>query len=415
MPEHLARSPWDFSEALKLLNDLPGQKTLPQHHAVATTAPSNVAATPHRQSNGLGDFSKIYAYLGIENNISKPLAPSPFQEASRSELNVPDPSRPPPPGPTIKDDAYASDGAVYTKKNVRFNDDADFVDATDALDSPTSEDTPGPGSPSKTKKSKREKKAALKEKKKAINAAKIAGKVETRLSKATLRLKSASDIDSEADICKPKKTSPALKAGVHSQSSATTNMRETSQKKNSVRSKVVTPSAPIQIPSTPTGASNKSKKKSVQALSASSSPAKILPHMPLHGAHLVPGPITPKIKKAEIEGQVTPQAENRLEQNNDFFTSLHFPPPLLQPSVSILTTPNKSARQVPHPLSAIFSFIVASHTLLKPTTVSNEARAMAEQTISTIIVSLNRNRSPYLLANNDPHCHFPLVFIKPIS
>lgn len=366
MPAQPTRSPWDFSEALQLLSDLPGQKDQPQRRAAATPARAGVATTPQRQSNGLGDFSKIYEYLGIKTDPIQPLAPSPWKEASNSDLDVLDPNRPPPPGPTIKDDAYASDGAVYTKKNVRFNDDADVYEATDAPDSPTSEDAPGSSSPSKTKKSKREKKAALKEKKKAINAAKVAGHAEKKLSKAALRLKSASDVDSEADIRKLKKPSPAGKASVHSQLPAMPKVEEMPQHQANIRSKVATsniptPSAPIPIPSTPTGPSNKSKKKAAQA--SSSSPTKTSV-----GGHLVPGPITPKIKKADTKAPVTPQADNWLEQNNDFFYSLQFPPPSLQPSTSISMSPKQPKRQVPR----LFSF----HALVEQTIVANEIKAV---------------------------------------
>jgi hypothetical protein len=371
MPAQLAHSPWDFSEALELLNDLPVQKGPPQSQAAPKTTQSGVATTPQRQSNGLGDFSKIYAYLGIENDPPKQPVLKSSKEALHSDLEVPDPNCPPPPGPTIKADAYASDGAVYTKKNVRFNDDADVYEPTDAPDSPTSEDAPGQSSPTKTKKSKREKKAALKEKKKAINAAKIAGKAHQKQSQAALRLKSASDVDSEADIRKLKKPSPARKASVHSQLPATPNPEETPQHQHNLRSKITTPSTPIPIPSTPTGPSNKSKKNATQASSASSSPAKSLQQMALLGGHLVPGPITPKIKRAETKAPVTPQAEARLEQNNDFFNSLQFPPPLPQSSASMLMSPKQPKRQVPR----LFSL----HTLLDQTITSNETKARVKK------------------------------------
>jgi hypothetical protein len=377
MPAQPTHSPWDFSEAVQLLNDLPGRKDPPQRNAAKNTSQSSVATTPQRQINGLGDFSKIYEYLGIKNEPPQPLAPSPFKEASNSDLDVPDPNRPPPLGPAVKDDAYASDGAVYTKKNVRFNDDTDVYEATDALDSPTSEDVLGPNSPSKTKKSKREKKAALKEKKKAINVAKIAGKTGKKEAKAALRLKSASDIDSEADIRKLKKPTPARKASVHSQLPVTPKVEETPQNQYNFRSKVSTsststPSVPIPIPSTPTGNSNKSsKKKAAQASSASSSPAKSLPQVNLLGNHLVPGPITPKSKKAENKAPVTPQAEDQLEQNNDFFNSLQFPSPSLQPSASISMSPKQAKRQVLRPFSL--------HNLLEQTIAANQSKAMAKK------------------------------------
>lgn len=397
MPAQSTRSPWDFSDAFPILRSPSDHKIQAKRHVPATPAESDVDFAPQRQSNGLGDFSKIFEYLNITAGAPKPLAPSPFKAKPTSELDIPDPNRPPSPGPPIKDEAYASDGAVYTKKNVRFNDDADIYEATDALDSPTSEDVLGPSSPSK-KKTKREKKAALKEKKKAINAAKIAGKVEQKQAKA-LRLKSASDVDSEADIRKIKKPTPARKASVHSQLPATPKTG-TPQHRYNLRSTVASPgtptpnaptaSAPIPIPSiSTTGASNKSKKKVAQASSADSSPAKSFQHSSLLGDNLLPGPITPKIKKTKNKAPITPQPAVRLEHNNDFLNSLQYSlPSTLQPSASISTSPKQAKRQVPRPFSL--------HSLLEQTVASNETTAaMKNSRLATAVTSLlNVTRRP---------------------
>ncbi|QDS78069.1 hypothetical protein FKW77_003545 [Venturia effusa] len=362
MPVETSRSPWDFSDAFPLLRSASDHKTQSRSHAAVNSATPDVASRSQKQSHGLGDFSKIYEYLNITAEPWKPLAPTPLEVKPAEELHVPDPNRPPPPGPPIKDDAYASDGAVYIKKNVRFNDDTDVYEATDALDSPTSEDALGPSSPSK-KKTKREKKAALKEKKKAINAAKIAGKAGKKQAMA-LRLKSASDVDSEADVHKSKKATPARKASVHSQSAAT-RKTELPRHKYDTRSAVAaarTPilntasaSAPIPIPSTPaTGASNKSKQKAAQASSVDSSPPKNSQPINLLADNLLPGPITPKIKKIKNKAPATPQAAALpLENNDDSINSLQcLHPYALQPSASIISTSSPQAkRQVPHPFS----------------------------------------------------------------
>lgn len=389
MPAQTTRSPWDFSDAFPILRGPPDLRNHSQRHAPAISAKSDAESTPQRHTNGLGDFSKIYEYLKNTTDPSNPVTRSLLNGKPASELDVPDPNRPPPPGPSIKDDAYASDGAVYTKKNVRFNDDTDVYEATDALDSPTSDDILGPSSPSK-KKSKREKKAALKEKKKAINAAKIPGEMEKKQIKA-LRLKSASDVDSEADIGKLKKSTPARKASVHSQLPATSNTG-TSQHQYNLRSTVVSPntlkpnaplaSAPIPIPSvSTTGASNKSKKKVAQASSADSSPAKSFQHSSVLSDNLLPGPITPKTKKTKNKAPVTPQPVVSLEHNNGFLTSLQYSlPPTLQPSASISTSPKQAKRQVPRSFSL--------NSLLEQTIASNEATAAMKKTkLSKIAVN----------------------------
>lgn len=375
MPVQATRSPWDFSDAFSILRSPQGHTNQSQRHVTASSATPDVDSTPQKQGHGLGDFSKIYEYLNTSGDAPKPLAPRPFEEQPSEELDVPDPARPPPPGPTIKDEAYASDGAVYTKKNVRFNDDTDVYEATDALDSPTSDDALGPSSPSK-KKTKREKKAALKEKKRAINATKIIGKTEKHSAKIS-RLKSASDVDSEADIRKIKKATPAGKASFHSQLSVTPKSG-TSGHKYIPRSAVAdcsspTPyvppaSAPILIPSTSTTAvSNKGKKKAPQASSVDSSPPRSLPQTSHLSDNLLPGPITPKVKKTKSKAPVTPQAAAvRLEHNNDFLDPLLYSlPPTLQSSASISTSPNQATRQVPRPFPP--------HSLLEQTIASDEA------------------------------------------
>ncbi|KAE9985971.1 hypothetical protein BLS_002993 [Venturia inaequalis] len=392
MPAQTVRSPWDFSDAFPILRGPEDPKNLSQRHVSASSAKSDVESTPQRQTNGLGDFSKIYEYLKNTTDHAKPLAPSPIEAKPASERHVPDPNRPPPPGPSIKDEAYASDGAVYTKKNVRFNDDTDVYEATDALDSPTSDDVLGPSSPSK-KKTKREKKAALKEKKKAINAAKVAGKVEMKQAKA-LRLKSASDVDSEADIGKMKKSTPAKKASVHSQLPATPKIG-TPQHKYNLRSTVATPStptpnapsasAPIPIPSiSTTGVSNKGKKKIAQASSADSSPAKSFQQSSLLGTNLLPGPITPKTKKTKNKAPMTPQPSVSLEHNNNFENMLQYSlPPTLQPSATISMSPKEAKRQVPRsfPLHSLHGQTIAS----KDGTAVTKNLKLAEMAVNSLL------------------------------
>ncbi|OJD37075.1 uncharacterized protein BKCO1_8000161 [Diplodia corticola] len=99
MPPTPEDSPWDFSQALSLINSLSPKpqpaalRSRPQHDELNPFAPDE-------PSSGLGDFNKVWTFLGVPHDAPPPQLP----------LLTPPPSEP---SVDKEKEAYASDGAAY--------------------------------------------------------------------------------------------------------------------------------------------------------------------------------------------------------------------------------------------------------------------------------------------------------------
>lgn len=206
--------PWDFSHVLGLINTLshnpPDHSTTPDQDEKRRDSPQETHGGPAElamkndgisttdfapPSHALGDFSKIYQYLGTPLSSPAP-AVQPPQGAEHARSDAIELSS--------KDD-YASDGATYIKssnKNVTWN---DLVSADEPVTGDASDTSVVPDSPTLTK-SQRKKK----------------NRKERKAKEAAAAAKAATVSESEADIVARKKT-PASKASAHARASTPSN------------------------------------------------------------------------------------------------------------------------------------------------------------------------------------------------
>lgn len=211
MPATVEGQPWDFSHVLGLISSLsqtgPEQPQSPSSVDKRRGSPQNGNryfeesskngevdtkdfAAP---SQGLGDFAKIYQYLGTPLHSPAPAVQPYYAEKTKDAIQLPS-----------KDD-YASDGATYIKslfggsKNVTWD---EAVSAEEPVTGEASDTSVTPESPTLTK-SQRKKKNRRERKAKETAAA----------------VKAATVSESEADVVTRKKT-PATKASNHMRASS---------------------------------------------------------------------------------------------------------------------------------------------------------------------------------------------------
>jgi hypothetical protein len=219
MPEiPTTKSPWDFSEAIKILHS-------PLHEIQASFPPKPPrTSTP---SKSLGDFSRIWQDLGKSPESGhESLTPRARQHrVAVKDYTIPNPNHPP--APPLRDETYASDGGAHqsARKSVRWKDEVEKPEETDdGPTTPTSEEEPThcsqltalfkPDSTAGTlddpvlnkQERKRLKKLRQKEKK----------RLEKEEAEKTAQARKVfSDVESESEIKKLPRLSPATKASKH--------------------------------------------------------------------------------------------------------------------------------------------------------------------------------------------------------
>ena len=196
MTATIQRKPWDFSHVLELVNTLhPAPSQQHDVHGKDNEEPIDAIKEQDFASiSGLGDFSKIFQYLGTPVNSPSPSYAIQAPGAHEVERNV-----------HIKDD-YASDGATYVKSSVNGNRNAHNlgnVGVDEQVTDTVSDGSAAPGTPTLTKTQRKKKNRKERRAKEAALAA-------TQSSQAPF---SVSVSESEADIISKK--APARKASAH--------------------------------------------------------------------------------------------------------------------------------------------------------------------------------------------------------
>lgn len=181
MPSDSAAKAWDFSQVLALVNTLSTSPPVERRSGPferregGPTASRTISRPECRSPASLGDFSKLWEYLGTADNIPPPDVPL---------------SRTPPDQP-----AYTSDGAAYqppsTTKGIRWRD--EVVDGDDSTDTTReSESKPKPLTKAERRKLQKQQRQRRREAQQRSQ-------------------KTASDFDSDIE----KKRAPAKKASQH--------------------------------------------------------------------------------------------------------------------------------------------------------------------------------------------------------
>ncbi|KAI9685181.1 MAG: hypothetical protein M1822_004768 [Bathelium mastoideum] len=211
MKDHTKHA-WDFSHVLDLVNSLgPAPPISKENGTVRSYANSHTIRTENKEvdesSSGLGNFSKIWEYLGAPKDAPAPIVPT-GEAADFFQL----PGR----------EDYASDGAIYraTAKEVKWKDRIDDQDISQTLEE--SEGTKSPNTTNKQEKNRRKKQR----------------RKERAEAQCRTKSKATSDLDSEVER-RAAKGAPAKKASKHVLSAPQTllpaprcNLRSNTPKKN---------------------------------------------------------------------------------------------------------------------------------------------------------------------------------------
>lgn len=133
--------PWDFSQVLELINTLDAKQNVPQaiparpsyndfalpgSHSLPNDSPFNIINHSDQGGVGLGNFAKVWEFLGAPSDALPPQIPPETTKLLQTS-------------PTLQDRMpnktdYTSDGAVYLtpgKKNIQWRDEANGGDLTD--------------------------------------------------------------------------------------------------------------------------------------------------------------------------------------------------------------------------------------------------------------------------------------------
>ncbi len=220
---HLRREPaasWDFSPVLDLISSLsatndagkPSNGPLTDKHP---SKPDGVDQASTQSPSSLGDFARLWQFLGTPNTLPPPQVPQPAAQQQSEEQQKQQADASPPPAQQHQEDEkqkqqtnglpaaiasppgneYTSDGAIYCPpsaiKGVKWRDEVNGCGLADAVPAEAAPATPL----TKTQKRKERRKQA-------------------KLERGQKTGKSVSEPESESDLDAPRKA-PARKASVH--------------------------------------------------------------------------------------------------------------------------------------------------------------------------------------------------------
>lgn len=219
MPSTPEDSPWDFSQVLNLINSLSPKPVATAVRLPHTDEPQLTATG--ESMGGLGDFNKVWEFLGVPRDAPPPQVPLLTPPASD-------------PGLDKEKEAYASDGAVYyprTIKGVKWRDTvedglADGVD--DVFGTATQEVSDAPVDLSGLTKNQRKKQYRK-------------ARRQAEAEKDAAKPRAVSDLESEDDS---QPFTPARKASVHALSTAELPAEPTHRYNLRSRQAPLTPQAP---------------------------------------------------------------------------------------------------------------------------------------------------------------------------
>lgn len=318
MPSKTSEIAWDFSPVFDLINSLPsedvtGGENEPPKSAGRHKALLDKVAIEDQLKKGLGDFTDLWDYLGVERNVPPPTV-STFETATADH--------------SLDKDAYASDGALYyppSSKSVKWRDEEDGQDLTDFQPESPPDHNSGL---TKTQRKKLNRKA-----RKARETEVEAQAVKNKNKAKTIAKGSTGSGDESETILPP----PARVAAVH--------------KLESVESKAteITPSKPINIPS-----NSKSKEVQVAAKIAQSfENASQKSSSPMRNSSLLPSQVTPK----RVE------RSSRISKTDNINVAPNLPPAPLPrtPDRPIPSAPAAALQSAPAQISRPSAITPSSH------------------------------------------------------
>jgi hypothetical protein len=351
MPSIPKRSPWDFTDALKLLKDISGGENVPLTYEDGAIVKPNISV----KRAGLGDFSGIWEALGTTQDPGEDEMRISGYKFVQPQLNpvtvkdcaAPDPNRPP--APPLRDETYASDGGYHaSRKNVTWNDEPEFVEATDVPTTPTSEegqltqeltplfgnDTTADGQNATSRK--REAKKGQKKRRK------LRKQLEQQEKQNARTRKVVSDIESESEIRQLVKPTPAAKASKHSVSTPPASLAEASKIEESAQ-----PGLEEQdqaIGTTAESSNNEQGAKQTRVRSKKPDVLDTVPSMPRKSARhthdMFGGRLLPTTVSQPAKPTPTQELSHSLQSQFKTTVPAHIP---------VITTPTKTSTQQVYP------------------------------------------------------------------